>query len=112
MYAIRSYYGIVRGRMPTLEMINERFARYFRISLFNMLRRTADISVRGVQMIKFSEYMHGLYLPTSLNLVRFKPLRGTALFVFDPKLVVITSYSIHYTKLYEGRCCARSGSRG
>ena len=86
-YDFTSQDRIVRGRMPTLEMINERFARYFRISLFNMLRRTADISVRGVQMIKFSEYMHGLYLPTSLNLVRFKPLRGTALFVFDPKLV-------------------------
>ena len=86
-YDFTSQDRIVRGRMPTLEMINERFARYFRISLFNMLRRSADISVRGVQMIKFSEYMHSLYLPTSLNLVRFKPLRGTALFVFDPKLV-------------------------
>lgn len=89
-YDFTSQDRIVRGRMPTLEMINERFARYFRISLFNMLRRTADISVRGVQMIKFSEYMHSLYLPTSLNLVRFKPLRGTALFVFDPKLVFTT----------------------
>ena len=40
---------IVRGRMPTLEMVNERFARYFRISLFNMLRRSPDITVRSVQ---------------------------------------------------------------
>jgi len=81
---------IVRGRMPTLEMINERFARYFRISLFNMLRRSAEISVSGVQMQKFSEYVHSLFVPTSLNLVKMRPLRGTALFVFDPKLVSIS----------------------
>src|SRR3569832_1293359 len=80
---------IVRGRIPTLEMINERFARLFRISLFNMLRRTAEISIGGVQMLKFSEYVHSLFVPTSLNLVKIKPLRGTALFVIDPKLVFI-----------------------
>lgn len=78
---------IVRGRMPTLEMINERYARLFRKSLFDLLRRSAEISVGGVQMLKFSEYMHSLFVPTSLNMVKIKPLRGTGLFVFDPKLV-------------------------
>ncbi len=78
---------IVRGRMPTLEMVNERYARLFRISIFNMLRRSAEISVGGVQMLKFSEYVHSLFVPTSLNMVRIKPLRGTALFVLDPRLV-------------------------
>lgn len=80
---------IVRGRMPTLEMVNERFARYFRISLFNLLRRSAEISVGAVQMLKFAEYVHSLFVPTSLNLTRVKPLRGTALFILDPKLVFI-----------------------
>ncbi|MDV3238354.1 MAG: flagellar motor switch protein FliM [Gammaproteobacteria bacterium] len=88
-YDFNSQDRIVRGRMPTLEMINERFARHFRISLFNMLRRTAEISVGGVQMLKFSEYVHSLFVPTSLNLVKVNPLRGTGLFVFDPKLVFI-----------------------
>ena len=78
---------IVRGRMPTLEMVNERYARLFRISVFNLLRRSAEISVGGIQMLKFSEYIHSLFVPTSLNMVRIRPLRGTALFVFDPKLV-------------------------
>lgn len=86
-YDFASQDRIVRGRMPTLEMINERFARYFRISLFNMLRRAGEISVSGVQMLKFAEYVHSLFVPTSLNLVRIKPLRGTALFVLEPKLV-------------------------
>lgn len=78
---------IIRGRMPTLEMINERFGRYLRISLFNMLRRSAEISVSGVQVMKFSEYVHTLFVPTSLNLIQFHPLRGTGLVVFEPKLV-------------------------
>lgn len=88
-YDFASQDRIVRGRMPTLEMINERFARFFRVSLFNKLRRSAEISVEGVQMMKFVEYVHGLYLPTSLNMIRMSPLRGTGLFVFDPKLVYI-----------------------
>jgi flagellar motor switch protein FliM len=86
-YDFASQDRIVRGRLPTLEMINERFARLFRSSLFNMLRRTADIAVSGVQMLKFSEFIHSLFVPTSLNLVRIPPLRGKALCVLDPKLV-------------------------
>lgn len=78
---------IIRGRMPTLEMINERFARYLRINLFNMLRRSAEISVGGIQVMKFSEYVHTLFVPTSLNLIHMHPLRGTGLVVFEPKLV-------------------------
>ena len=86
-YDLTSQDRIVRGRMPTLEMINERFARYTRISLFNLLRRSADVSIGGVQITKFGEYLHTLYVPTSLNLVKFRPLRGTALIVLDAKLV-------------------------
>lgn len=86
-YDLSSQDRIVRGRMPTLEMINERFARYTRISMFSFLRRTADVAVGGVQIIKFSEYLYSLQVPTSLNLVRMRPLRGTALFILDAKLV-------------------------
>lgn len=86
-YDLSTQDRIVRGRMPTLEMINERFARYTRISLFNLLRRTADVSVGGIQVIKFGEYVHSLYVPTSLNMIRLKPLRGTGLFILDAKLV-------------------------
>jgi flagellar motor switch protein FliM len=86
-YDLTSQDRIVRGRMPTLEMINERFARYTRISMFNLLRRSADVAVGGVQVMKFGEYVHSLYVPTSLNLVKLKPLRGTGLFILDAKLV-------------------------
>ncbi len=99
---------IVRGRMPTLEMINERFARLFRIGLFNMLRRTPEVSVQGVDMMKFGEYVHTLFVPTSLNIVRMHPLRGMSLCVVDPKLVFVVVDNFfggdgrYYTKI-EGR---------
>lgn len=89
-YDFSNQVRIVRGRMPTLEMINERFARLFRISLFNLLRRTPEVAVAPVKMLKFSEYVHSLHVPTNLNLVKIMPLRGTGLIVLDPKLVFTT----------------------
>ena len=86
-YDFTNQVRIVRGRMPTLEMINERFARLFRTSLFNMLRRAPEVAVAPIKMQKFSEYVHSLHVPTSLNLVRVLPLRGTGLIVLDPKFV-------------------------
>lgn len=80
---------IVRGRMPTLELVDERFARHMRISLFNMLRHSAEVTWSGVQMMKFSEYVQTLYVPTSLNMVRFRPLKGTALITLEARLVFI-----------------------
>jgi flagellar motor switch protein FliM len=86
-YDFSSQDRIIRGRMPTLEMVNERFARLWRIGLFNLIRRSADMSVRGIDLIKFNDYMHSLYVPSNLNLIKFKPLRGTGLIVFEPTLV-------------------------
>ncbi len=86
-YDFNSQERIVRGRMPTLEMVNERLARYFRISLFNFLRRSAEISISGIQVLKFSEYIQSLFVPTNLNIVRFAPLRSRALIVMEPRLV-------------------------
>lgn len=86
-YDFTSQERIVRGRMPTLEMVNERFARYFRIALFNFLRRAAEISVSGIQVQKFSEFIQGLFVPTNLNVIRMAPLRGRALVVMEPRLV-------------------------
>ena len=88
-YDFSSQDRIVRGRMPTLEIVNERFARHMRISLFNMMRRTAEVSINGVQMIKFGEYVHTLFVPTSLNMVRFRPLKGTGLLTMEARLVFI-----------------------
>ena len=80
---------IVRGRMPTMELINERFARYLRIGLFNYMHRNTEISVGPVRVQKYSDFIRNLVVPTNLNLVQVKPLRGTGLVVFDPNLVFL-----------------------
>ena len=88
-YNLATQERIVRGRMPTLEIINERFARQLRIGLFNFMRRTAEISVGPIRIIKYNEFIRNLVVPTNLNMVQAKPLRGTALFIFDPNLVFL-----------------------
>ena len=88
-YNLGTQERIVRGRMPTLELLNERFARYLRIGLFNYMHRTTEISVGPIRVQKYSEFIRNLVVPTNLNLVMAKPLRGTALFVFDPNLVFL-----------------------
>jgi len=86
-YDFTSQDRIVRGRLPTLEIINERLARYLRLHVYEMIRHTTEVSVGNVQMLKFAEYIHSLFVPASLNLIKVNPLRGTGLIVFDPKLV-------------------------
>jgi flagellar motor switch protein FliM len=86
-YNIATQERIVRGRMPGLEIINDRFARLLRIGIFNFMRRSAEISVGPVKVQKYSEFTRNLPIPTNLNLVHVKPLRGTSLFVLDPNLV-------------------------
>ena len=88
-YNLATQERIVRGRMPTLEIINERFARLLRIGLFNFLRRSAEVSVGTVRVSKYSEFIRNLVVPTNLNLTHMKPLRGTSLFVLDPGLVFL-----------------------
>lgn len=88
-YNLASQDKIVRGRMPTMEVINERFARNFRIGLFNFTRRTAEISVGPVRLMKYAEFVRNLVVPTNLNMVHMHPLRGTALLIFDPNLVFL-----------------------
>jgi len=88
-YNMASQERIVRGRMPTMEIINERFARLFRIGLFNFIRRTPEISVGPVRVLKFGEFIRNLHVPTNLNIIQAKPLRGNGLFVFDPNLAFL-----------------------
>jgi flagellar motor switch protein FliM len=111
--AVRSYdigrqERIVRGRMPTLEIINERFARLLRLGLYNFVRRNPEISVGPINVVRFSEFIRNLVVPTNLNLVQMKPLRGTALFIFDPNLVFLVIDNIfggdgRYHTRVEGR---------
>lgn len=88
-YNLATQVRIVRGRMPTLEIINERFARLVRIEFFNFLRRGVEVSVGPVRITKYSDFIRNLVVPTNLNLVHMHPMRGTGLMVFDPTLVFL-----------------------
>jgi flagellar motor switch protein FliM len=88
-YNLATQERIVRGRMPVLETINERFARLLRAGIFNFMRRSVDISVGPVVVQKYGEFVRSLAQPANLNLVQVKPLRGTSLFIFDPNLVFL-----------------------
>lgn len=81
---------ITRGRIPTLDMINERFVRSVRVSMFNMTGQETEISATGVKMLKFTDYIQQLPMPVSLNLITVSPLRGTGLCVIDSDLVYST----------------------
>lgn len=86
-YDLASQERIVRGRMPTMEVINERFARNIRIGLFNLIRRSPEVSIGGIKVQKFSAFLREIVVPTNFNIVNIKPLRGAGLIVCDPSLV-------------------------
>ncbi|MEJ7688385.1 MAG: flagellar motor switch protein FliM [Variovorax sp.] len=107
---------VVRGRMHTLEVINDRFARQLRSSLLNFMRKSPDISVGPVQIQQYGEFIRHLPVPTNINLLHMKPLRGTALFVFDPKLVFLVVDNLfggdgRYHVRVEGRDFTRTEQR-
>lgn len=86
-YNLGSQERIVRARMPTLEIINERFAQLLRVGLFNFMRKSPEISLGPVKVATYGEFIRNLVVPTNLNLVQAKPLRGNALMIFDPALI-------------------------
>ena len=90
-YNLGTQERIVRGRMPTLELINERFARSFRVAYFDKFRRSAEISVGPIRVQKYSEFVRNLVVPTNLNLINFNSsLPGAGLIIFDPNFVFLT----------------------
>ena len=86
-YDLASQERIVRGRMPTLEIINERFSRNIRIGLFNFIRKTPEVSVGGIKVQKYSAFLRETVVPTNFNIVSVRPLRGSGMIVCDPTLV-------------------------
>jgi flagellar motor switch protein FliM len=86
-YDLASQERIVRGRMPTMEIINERFARNIRVGLFNLIRRSPEISIGGIKVQKFSAFLREIVVPTNFNIMSVKPLRGSGLIVCDPSIV-------------------------
>jgi flagellar motor switch protein FliM len=86
-YNLAQQERIVRGRMPTMEIINERFARNIRVGLFNLIRKSPEVSVGGIKVQKYSAFLREIVVPTNFNIMSVRPLRGSGLIVCDPTLV-------------------------
>jgi flagellar motor switch protein FliM len=93
-YNLAKQERIVRGRMPALEIINERFARMLRMSLYNFTRRAVEISAGQIKVQKYAEFMRNLVVPTNINICHMRPLRGMCLVIFDPSLIFLTVDSL------------------
>jgi len=107
-YDLANQDRIIRGRMPTLDIIHDRFIRLFRVTLSTALRKMANLSVNSTGPLKFSEFMNSLPLPSCLNILRLDPLRGAAVMVIESKLLyaLVDSFfggnDVPYTKI-EGK---------
>lgn len=86
-YNLANQERIVRGRMPTMEIIMERFARNIRIGLFNLIRRSPEVSIGDLEVQKYSAFLRKIVVPTNFNIVSVRPLRGSGLIVCEPTLV-------------------------
>lgn len=78
---------IIRGRMPVLEIVNDRFARLCTNALSNAVRKRVELNPISIDMTKFGDFMRSLPVPTSINIFKMDPLRGNAIIVVDSRLV-------------------------
>jgi flagellar motor switch protein FliM len=86
-YDLTSQDRIIRGRMPTLEVTNEKFARMFRTTLSSLLRKVTNVNAISTDMVKFGEFMKSIPVPTSMHLFKLEPLRGNALIIVESKII-------------------------
>ena len=88
-YDLTSHDRVVRGRMPTLEIITERFARIFQISMSTNLKKIVDVHTSSVEVMKFGEFMKQIPLPSCLNILKMDPLKGFSLMIIDPNMAFL-----------------------
>jgi flagellar motor switch protein FliM len=86
-YDLTSQEKIIRGRLPTLDIINQMFSRLFRNTFSTMMRKSVDVSTVSTDTIKFGDFLRSLPVPSSLHIFRMEPLRGHGLMVVESKLV-------------------------
>ncbi len=86
-YDFKSQDKVVRARMPTFDVINERLSREIRTSLSSLLQTNVDVTANPLDTLKFTEFVRSLPVPTSLHVFRMEPLRGHGLVVLESQLV-------------------------
>lgn len=88
-YDLTSHERVVRGRMPTLEIISERFTRIFQVSMSALLKKMVDVNMVSVELMKFGEFMKHIPLPACINIFKMDPLKGFSLLVVDPRVIYL-----------------------
>lgn len=88
-YDLATQERIIRGRMPTMEMINDRFVQRQSVSWTRVMQERIEFAVNGIQVLKFGEFLKKIPLPSSINVFHMQPLRGSALYVMDAFLVYL-----------------------
>ena len=78
---------IIRGRMPTMELVNERFARNIRVGIFNLIRKSPEVALNAIKLQKYSDFLREIAVPTNFNIMSVRPLRGSGLIVCNPSLI-------------------------
>lgn len=78
----------IRGRLPTLETIHDRFARLLRLSLSTALRRALEIQICSQTICSFGDFSRSLERPSSLHVLKLDPLKGYGLLVLPARLIL------------------------
>ncbi|MBY0314606.1 MAG: flagellar motor switch protein FliM [Bdellovibrionales bacterium] len=86
VYDLTSQDRIIRGRLPQLDVIYEKFMRSFRVTLSSAIRKIASLNHSSTDFLKFGEFINTLPTPTCMSVLRLGNLRGSALFVIETKL--------------------------
>ncbi len=86
-YDLTSQEKIIRGRLPTLDIINQMFSRLFRTTFSTLMRKSVDVSTVSTDTVKFGEFLRSLPVPSSLHIFRMEPFRGHGLIVVESRLV-------------------------
>jgi len=86
-YDFTSQDKVVRARLPTFDVINERLSREIRSSMTTLLQTNVDVTANPLDTLKFTEFVRSLPVPTSLHVFRMEPLRGHGLVILESQLV-------------------------
>ena len=80
---------VIRGRMPGLEAVYDRFARIYAQTFSHHVRRPVTITRRATELVSFRDYLGAISTPASLTVFGLNPLHGHAILVFEHHLVYI-----------------------
>jgi flagellar motor switch protein FliM len=101
-YDFTSRDWITGRKMPGLEMANDEFSKLFRSSISTLLVNFADVSIEGIELVKFNDFMNAIPMPSNINIFTMKPFHGHALFVLEaPVVFAFIDYALQYKYIYD-----------